>query len=67
MLKKATKFIKELGQTPETESLYKTLESTLDSINGSGEIRCLFNLCSLKEWANNYEYRGQAAYKEDLW
>lgn len=67
MLKNATKFIKELGQTSETEALYKELESNLDSLNGSGEIRCLFNLCSLKEWANNYEYRGTNAFKEDLW
>lgn len=67
LLKHATRFIKELGQNPETEALYKELESKLDSLNGSGEIRCLFNLCSLKEWANNYEYRGTNAFKEDLW
>jgi len=67
MLKAATKFIRDSGVTPEKEALYKALEEDLDSITGSGEIRCLFNLCSLKEWANNYEYRGTDSYKEDLW
>lgn len=41
--------------------------SEIDGINGSGEIRCLFNICSLKEWANDYEYRGTQEYKESLW
>ena len=67
MLKEAANYIKGIGKTPETEALYKELEDNLDSVNGSGEIRCLFNLCSLKEWANNYEYRGTSSYKEDLW
>jgi len=67
MLKEAMKFIKDSGVTPEKEALYKALQEDLDSITGSGEIRCLFNLCSLKEWANNYEYRGTDSYKEDLW
>ena len=67
MLKAATKFIRDSGVTPEKEALYKSLEEDLDSVTGSGEIRCLFNLCSLKEWANNYEYRGTSDYKEELW
>lgn len=67
MLKAAAGYIKQIGQTPELEALYKSLEEDLDSINGSGEIRCLFNLCALKEWANAYEYRGDDSYKEDLW
>lgn len=67
MLKAATSFIRAAGNTPEMGNLYKELEANLDSVNGSGEIRCLFNLCSLKEWANNYEYRGTDSYKEDLW
>lgn len=29
--------------------------------------RAQFNLCALKEWANNYQYRGNDEYKEDLW
>ena len=39
----------------------------LDDTNPSGEIRCLFNICSLNEWANNYAYRGTDEYEEDLW
>ena len=67
MLKAAMTFIREAGTTPEMVALYKSLQEDLDSITGSGEIRCLFNLCSLKEWANNYEYRGTSDYKEELW
>lgn len=67
MLKAATSFIRAAGNTSEMGALYKELEENLDSVNGSGEIRCLFNLCSLKEWANAYEYRGTDAYKEELW
>lgn len=29
--------------------------------------RAMFNLCSLKEWADNYVYRGTDEFKEDLW
>lgn len=29
--------------------------------------RALFNLCSLKEWANNYQYIGTNEFKEELW
>ena len=29
--------------------------------------RALFNLCSLKEWANNYHYIGTDEYKKELW
>lgn len=67
LLKQASSYIKEIEKTSEVEVAYNELETTLNSINGSGEIRCLFNLCSLKEWANNYEYRGTDAFKEDLW
>lgn len=67
MLKAATSVIRAAGQTPEMTALYKELEENLDSVTGSGEIRCLFNLCSLKEWANNYEYRGTDSFKEELW
>ena len=42
-----------------------TLKGILDDT--SGQSRALFNLCSLKEWANNYEYRGNDEYEEDLW
>ena len=33
----------------------------------SGQSRALFNLCSLKEWADHYEYRGTDEYLESLW
>lgn len=34
---------------------------------GSGSIRFLMNLCTLKDWANEYEYIGTEDFKEDLW
>lgn len=67
MLKKAQSYIRELNDPTSMKSVYSTLVSDLEDINASGEIRCLFNLCSLKEWANNYEYRGTSEYKEELW
>ena len=66
ILKEALTVVKEI-ESPETNAAYDELAGTLENINGSGEIRCLFNLCSLKEWANNYEYRGCDSYKEELW
>ena len=39
----------------------------LDSVKGSGEIRCLFNIASLNEWALNYQFRGTSEFKETLW
>lgn len=29
--------------------------------------RAMFNLCSLKEWANNYQYIGNSDFEESLW
>lgn len=29
--------------------------------------RALFNLCSLKDWAENYQYKGHDDYEESLW
>ena len=43
------------------------LSQELDDLNSSGEIRCLFNICSLKEWANKYKYSGTDEYEESLW
>lgn len=66
LLKQALIYTKTLNNE-EASKLYKDLKEQLDSINGSGEIRCLFNLCALKEWANNYEFRGTNEFKTDLW
>jgi len=43
------------------------LNEKLDLVKGSGEIRCLFNIASLNEWALNYNYRGTNEFKETLW
>lgn len=67
MLKQAQNYTIQLGKSEDSIKLYSELKTTLDSINGSGEIRCLFNLCTLKEWANNYEFRGTNQFKKELW
>lgn len=61
------KLMKSGSASEKVGSLLGNFFGELDSINSSGEIRCLFNLCSLNEWANAYEYRGTTEYKEDLW
>lgn len=67
LLKQAKQYTIANGNTDILKGYLSGLESKLYGINASGEIRCLFNLCSLKEWANAYEYRGSDSYKEDLW
>ena len=49
------------------KATYDIIVEHINDINASGEIRGLFNLCSLKEWANDYTYRGTTEYEEDLW
>lgn len=44
-----------------------TLQEQLGEVKSIGEIRSLFNLCSLKEWADHYEFTGTHDFKENLW
>lgn len=39
---------------------------TLEQLKNSAMDRQIFNLLSLKEWADNYQYRGKTIYKESL-
>lgn len=64
ILNEAKKYLKD---HTDSEKAYISLKESLDGINASGEIRCLFNLCSLKEWAENYSFIGNFDFKEELW
>lgn len=55
------------GVKESAESIVKRFGYTLQQLSEDSVARRTFNIRSLKEWEDNYEYQGNSLFKVDLW